>query len=151
MILIGVNAETGEIYGRVREETPSSIEISDELFGRYLGDPNAFIYYPDRKTIDLRPDYSAPKVLSIPTDVLENYQTRLQEEVYVPELDIHVCVAGTLGRAFILAVALAPYAPQSVLIFNDGDYSTLEINKDNVEYFATAFSKHLASILEKEQ
>lgn len=148
MIFLSVNADTGEIYGRIREATDSSVEISDELFGRYLGDPSAFIYYPDRRTIDVRPDYAAPKVLSIPTEVLEVYQTRLQEEVYVPELDVHVNISGTFGRAFITALTLAPYAPQTVLVYDNGAFSTIEISLDNLPYFADAYAKHFANILE---
>ncbi|AXG66818.1 tail fiber protein [Dickeya phage vB_DsoM_JA29] len=148
MIYLSVNAETGEIYGRVREETPTSIEVDSELFGRYLGDPSAFIYYPDRKTIDVRPDYEAPKLLSLPTDVLENYQTRLQEEIYVPELNVHVNISGAFGRAFLAALTLAPYKPQKVLVYDNGAYSVIEIDLSNLPFFAEAYSKHFADILE---
>lgn len=147
MVFLSINAETGEIYGRVREATPTSVEVDDELFGRYLSAPDAFLYYPDRNTIDLRPDYSAPKILSIPPAVIETYQGRVQEEVFIPELEVNVCIAGALGRAFLTAISLAPYQPQTVLIHNSGDYTTIEINKSNLKYFAAAYAKHFASIV----
>jgi len=147
MIFLSVNAETGEIYGRVREATPTSVEVDSELFGRYISAPDAFLYYPDRSTIDLRPDYSAPKILSIPPEIIETYQGRLQEEVFIPELEVSVCIAGALGRAFLTAVALAPYQPQTVLVYNAGDYTTIEITKDNLKYFAGAYAKHFATIM----
>lgn len=148
MIYLGVNAETGEIYGRVRVPTPSSIEVTEELYGRYLGDPNAFIYYPDRNEIDIRPDYEAPKAQTISSEVLENYQTKAQEEIYIPELDVHVSIAGIFGRVLLAALALAQYVPQTVLVFDKGSYSKVEINSSNLEFFAAAYAKHFADITE---
>lgn len=149
MIYLSVNAETGEIYGRAREAHSSSIEIDEELFGRYLGDPSAFIYFPDRNTIDIRPDYEAPKVQSISAEILETYQTRAQEEIYIPELDVHVSIAGIFGRVFLAAVALAQYVPQTILVFDKGSYSSVEINATNLEFFASAYAKHFAEIMEE--
>lgn len=147
MIFLSVNADTGEIYGRVREELPEgTVQVSEELFGRYLGDPSAFIYYPDRNTIDIRPDYEAPIVQSISPAVLEIYQTRAQEEIYIPELDVHVSIAGIYGRVLLAALALAQYVPQTILVYDKGAYSKVEINATNLEYFAEAYSKHFAEI-----
>lgn len=146
MVYLSVNEDTGEIYGRAREELSGTIEIDEELFGRYLGDPSAFIYYPDRKTIDIRPDYEAPKVQSISPAVLEIYQTRAQEEIYIPELDVHVSIAGIYGRIFLAALTLAQFVPQTILVYDNGAYSKVEINSTNIEYFAEAYSKHFAEI-----
>lgn len=148
MILLTVNDATGEILGRARQESDSTIEITNEMFSRYLSDPSAFIYYHERKEIDLRPDYAAPKLLSLPTHVLETYQTRVQEEIYIPELDVHISISGAFGRTFLAALALAPYVPQKILAFDNGAYSIVEISAKTLPYFANAYAKHFAEILE---
>lgn len=150
-VFINVDAVTGRILGRVKEATDSSIEISDELFGRYLGDPSAFFYYADRKEIDLREDYIPPKLSEISPVIFETYQTKIQDEIYVPELEVSISIAGVFGRVLIAALSLAQYVPQSILIYDKGAFRELEINSENAKYIATAFAKHSTEILTENQ
>lgn len=147
MVLIRINTTTNAILGRVREKTGNDcIEVSDEMFGRIISDPTAFRYYPETGQIDLVEDYDTAPSEFDPVALAE-FVARINQNIYVPELDVEVSISGDLGNHLLFALALAQYAPQTIVCNTKGKISTLVVDETAAKAIAKAFSENSSSIL----
>lgn len=148
MPIIRINSANNSIVGRVREKTDADcIEVSDELFGRIISDPAAFRYYPETGQIDLVEGYDTALPEFDPV-ALAQFVAEINQNIYVPELDVEVSIAGDLGNHLLFALALAQYAPQTIVCNTKGRISTLVVDKAAASHIAKAFSDTSSSILQ---
>ena len=147
MPIIRINPTTNKIVGRVRDKTDEAcIEVSSELFGRIIAEPMAFQYYPETGQIDLVEDYAA-ELPEFDPAVLAQFVAQINQNIFVPELGIEVCISGDLGNHLLFALALAPYAPQTIVCNTKGVVSTFLVDKSAAEAIARAYSETSSSIL----
>lgn len=148
MPIIKINRATNSIVGRVREKTDDDcIEVSDELFGRIISDPSAFQFYPETGQIDLVEGYDTAPPEFDPV-ALAQFVAEINQNVYVPELDVDVSITGDLGNHLLFALALAPYAPQTIVCNTKGKISTLVVDKAAAKLIAKAFSDKSSIVLQ---
>lgn len=148
MPIIRINLTTNAIVGRVREVTGNDcIEVSDELFGRIISDPAAFRFYPETGQIDLAEDYDTAPPVFDPV-ALAQFVAGINQNIYVPELDVEVSITGDLGNHLLFALALAQYAPQTIVCNTKGKISTLVVDKAVAKLIAKAFSDVSSTILQ---
>ncbi len=147
MPIIRIDKATNRVVGRVREVTGDDcIEISDDLFGRIIADPSAFEYDPETGQIDLAADYNTAPPAFDPT-VLAHFVSQINQNIYVPELDVDVCISGDLGNHLLFALACAQFAPQTIVCNTRGRVSTVVVDKAAAKAIAKAFSDTSSSIL----
>ncbi|QZE56301.1 tail fiber protein [Erwinia phage pEa_SNUABM_32] len=147
MPIIRINRADNSIVGRVREKTDDDcIEVSDELFSRILGDPSAFAYDPATGQIDLVAGYDTAPPEHDP-EVLAQFVATINQNVYVPELDVEVSISGDLGNHLLFALALAQYSPQTIVCNTKGRISTLVVDKAAAKLIAKAFSDSSSTLL----
>ena len=144
---VRVDPQTNIVLGRVRVKVDDyCIEVSDELFGRILGDPSAFQFYPEQGVIDLAEDYNTapPEIDPI---ALAQFAAEINQNVYVPELEVEVSLGGEFGSHLLFAMVCASFCPQTILCNTKGRVSTITIDKAAAKAIAKAFSDRSSSIL----
>ncbi|QYW03069.1 hypothetical protein pEaSNUABM14_00109 [Erwinia phage pEa_SNUABM_14] len=147
MPIIRINPATNKVVGRVREKSDEyCIEVSNELFGRIISDINAFEYDPATKQIDLIAEYDTAPPKFDPV-ALAQFISEINQNVYVPDLDVDVCISGELGNHLLFALACVDYAPQTIVCNTKGVISTIVIDKAAALSIAKAFSDRSSSIL----
>lgn len=147
MPIIKINRANNSIVGRVRTATDEDcIEVTDELFGRIISDPSAFQFYPETGQIDLVEGYDTALPEFDPV-ALAQFVAEINQNIYVHELDIEVCISGDLGNHLLFALACAPFAPQTIVCNTKGRISTLVVDKAAAEHIAKAFSDTSSSLL----
>ncbi|QZE57980.1 tail fiber protein [Erwinia phage pEa_SNUABM_33] len=148
MPIIKINRATNAIIGRVREKTDDDcIEVSDELFGRIIGDPSAFAFDPSTGQIDLVEGYdTAPP--DIDPVVLAQFVAEINQNILVPELGVEISISGDLGNHLLFALACAQFAPQTIVCNTKGKISTLVVDKAAAKLIAKAFSDKSSIILQ---
>lgn len=149
MVIVRINPQTNKIVGRSREQTDANcIEVSDELWGRIVGDMSAFEFVPETRTIELRAEYKGTPVQEFDIKNVERYTTEIQEMISVPELNIQITLGGIFGRVLLAAIALAQYVPQTLLCTDlSGKFVVVTIDKAACELIAAAVARHSESIL----
>lgn len=147
MPFIRVDPVSNKLLGRVREKTDKyCIEVSPELFGRILSDMSAFQYYPLTGQIDLAEDYDTAPAEHDPV-VLAQFVAEINQNIYVPDLDVEVSISGDLGNHLLFALACATFAPQTIVCNTKGKISTLTVDKAAATKIAKALSEKSSSIL----
>lgn len=138
---------TNKVLGRVRSKLDENcIEVSDEMFGRILGDVTAFEYDPQTGQIDLVSGYSTIQPSHDPA-VLAQFAAEVVQNLYVPELGVDVSVSGEFGAHLLFALACAAYSPQTIVCSTQGRISTITIDSEAAKHIANAMQARSLSIL----
>lgn len=147
MPFIRIDPQSNRILGRVREKADKyCIEVSDELFGRILGDPSAFEYYPELDKIDLAQDYDTAPSEHDPV-ALAQFAAEIDQNLNVPSLGVDVSITGPFGRHLLIALACASYCPQTIVCTRKGSISTIVIDESAALEIACALRDRSDSIL----